>query len=86
MIPMLLMVLVSEVLHLWLGWPLWAGVVIVCALTVGRSFLWLLGYGAALKENRMRLALEVVGGTAIIALLAYISMIIVNFLMMHPSW
>jgi hypothetical protein len=84
--PTLLMVVVSLALHLWLGWPLWAGVAVVGALAVGRSLASLLSYGDALRADRIRLGLEVVGGMVIAMLTAYIPMVVVMFWTKHPSW
>jgi hypothetical protein len=93
--PTLFMVVVGEVLHLWLGWPLWAGVVIVGILATGPGVVQLLGGKATDNEEtdkgqeryvRIGFALSAIGATLIAAVLAYIPLIIVNWLMKNPSW
>jgi hypothetical protein len=82
-------------LHLWLGWPLWAGVVIVGILATGPGVVQLLGGKATDNEEtdkgqeryvRIGFALSAIGATLIAAVLAYIPLIIVNWLMKNPSW
>jgi hypothetical protein len=49
--PTFFMLVVGEVLHLWLGWPLWVGVVIVGILATGPGVVQLLGGKATDNEE-----------------------------------
>jgi hypothetical protein len=54
----LLMVIVAEVLHLFLGWPLFADVILTCAALITRGLWTLLTQGEAdSKPVRLALAL-----------------------------
>jgi len=82
-----LMVIVAVTLHLILGWPLLIGLLIGTAILVVPGLIKLLSQ--ANNENRnvvFGIALQVIGGTIIAAIIAYVVVVLGTFGTGHPSW
>jgi len=83
-----LMVIVAVTLHLILGWPLLIGLLIGTAILVVPGLIKLLSQ--ANNENRnvvFGIALQVIGGTIIAAIIAYVVVVLGTFgTGRHPSW
>jgi len=85
--PIIVMVLVSELLHRWLGWDLWVGVALVCLISTGHPLVRLLSDSSAPMKFRVYIGLQAVGGTLIAAAISYVSMVTAHYYWMHtPSW
>jgi hypothetical protein len=86
MMPVIIMILVSEVLHRWLDWQLWVGVAIVCLIATGPPLARLLGDSAVPVPARMTIAFQAIMGTLFAAVLAYVPMVTMHYWMHNPSW
>jgi hypothetical protein len=84
---LLLMVIVAVALHLFLGWPLLAGIVITAALLTAPGLIKL--FAQINDENRAAvfgIALQAIGGTLIAATLAYLGAALGQYFAGHPTW
>jgi hypothetical protein len=84
---LLLMVIVAVALHLILGWPLLAGIVITAAALIVPGLIKL--FAQVNDENRpavFGIALQAIGGTVIASIIAYVGVALGYFFMGHPSW
>jgi hypothetical protein len=87
MLQLILMVIVAVALHLILGWPLLAGIVITAAALTVPGLIKL--FAQINDENRTAvfgIALQAIGGTVIASIIAYVGMAVAFFFMGHPSW
>lgn len=82
-----LMVIVAVALHIILGWPLLAGIVIVAAILTVPGLIKL--FTQINDENRpavFGIALQAVGGTIIASTLAYVGAVLGYFFTGHATW
>jgi hypothetical protein len=82
-----LMVIVAVAVHLILGWPLLAGIVIVAVILTVPGLIKL--FAQVNDENRpavFGIALQAVGGTIIAAVLAYVPMVLFYYFTGHATW
>jgi hypothetical protein len=86
MVPIIIMVIVAEVLHRWLGWQLWIGVAIVCGVSTGPPILRLLADTNLPMALRISTALQAIGGMLIAAGISYVAMVTMHYWMHTPSW
>jgi hypothetical protein len=87
MVQLLIMVVVAVALHLILGWPLLAGIVIGAAILTVPGLIKLLSQ--ANNENRhvvFGIALQAIGGIMIAAIIAYVGAVIGTLVSGHASW
>jgi hypothetical protein len=85
--PFIPMVIVAVLLHLILGWPLLAGVVIVALFVTVPGLIKI--FSQINDENKLAvfgIAIQVVGATIIVAVLSYVPMVLVYFFTGHATW
>jgi hypothetical protein len=85
--PFLPMVIVANLLHLILGWPLLVGVVIVALIVTVPGLIKI--FSQINGENRFAvfgIAIQVIGATIGVSILAYVPTVLFYYFSGHATW